>query len=298
MYDVGRSQPVTGDGAVTNGVVPHSGPVNFPPGTFFFQANYSGDANNLVPAGGLKSVCASEPLTVVDANIQITPDATNQVGHPHTFTATVSTDTGGGQHVGAGGDCNITLTHSNGAVATPAGPFTTTDANGQCFATFTSSSAGQVLGSASASLTVAGAQLTRSTDGTANNSGPATKVFQDVTIKITPDAHNWVNQNHTFTAAVYKNAGDGNGYQPQAEVHVTVTLTPSNGAAPVPAGEFQRDDERLGTVPGHVHVGFREDRGKDGIDDADDPVHERAGDGDADDRGRLCRAGETGERVR
>ena len=73
-----------------------------------------------------------------------------------------------------------------------------------------------MIGSASASLTVAGAQLTRSTDGTANNSGPATKVFQDITIKITPDAHNWVNQNHTFTAAVYKNAGDGNGYQPQA----------------------------------------------------------------------------------
>ena len=33
-------------------------------GKFWFQATYSGDANNPVPAGGFKSVCTSEPIVV------------------------------------------------------------------------------------------------------------------------------------------------------------------------------------------------------------------------------------------
>ena len=66
--------------------------------------------------------------------ITITPSATNEVGQPHTFTVTVLNDTGSGLlPVGAGEQCNITLTNGNGAVANPAGPFNlTTDASGQC----------------------------------------------------------------------------------------------------------------------------------------------------------------------
>src|SRR4029079_10549314 len=77
---------------VTNGAVPASGPVTFPVvGKFWFQATYSGDANNLVPVGGLKSACASEPVAVVDANIQITPQtATNPVGTNHVLTGHVN----------------------------------------------------------------------------------------------------------------------------------------------------------------------------------------------------------------
>ena len=46
---------------VTNGVVPQSNPVTFPTaGTFFWQAVYSGDANNLTAT----SVCTSETLVV------------------------------------------------------------------------------------------------------------------------------------------------------------------------------------------------------------------------------------------
>ena len=79
----------------------------------------------------------------------IAPNATNEVGQPHTFTATISTDTGSGyQHVGAGVDCNITLTNSNGAVELDAARAlhergTNTDANGQCTITFTSNTAGR-----------------------------------------------------------------------------------------------------------------------------------------------------------
>ena len=108
---------------------------------YWFQANYSGDANNLVPAGGLKSACTSEPLTVVKANISIAPNDTNLVGFPHTFTVTVKADSGNGQGFQPAADANVTvtLTPTNGANPTPAGPFTgTTDANGQFKVTFTS----------------------------------------------------------------------------------------------------------------------------------------------------------------
>ena len=55
---------------VTNGVVPASntvanGSVSFSTGgTWYFQATYSGDARNVVPAGGLKSACTSEAVVV------------------------------------------------------------------------------------------------------------------------------------------------------------------------------------------------------------------------------------------
>src|ERR1051325_826085 len=130
----------------------------------------------------VSSDCTSEPLTVVDASITIAPNDTNFVGFPHTFTVTVKQDTGNGQGlqpVGAGVPVTVTLTPSNGANPVPAGPFNvTTDANGHAFVTFTSASGGKVLGSATTTFSVAGVSLTRSTDATGNNSGPATKFFQ------------------------------------------------------------------------------------------------------------------------
>jgi len=55
---------------VANGIVPDSntvtgGSVSFTNGgTWYFQATYSGDVRNLVPAGGAKSACTSEAVTV------------------------------------------------------------------------------------------------------------------------------------------------------------------------------------------------------------------------------------------
>ena len=67
------------------------------------------------------------------AKIVIAPNATNEIGQNHTFTATVFRNTGSGYvAVGAGVPVTITLTNHNGAVANPAGPCTgSTNASGQ-----------------------------------------------------------------------------------------------------------------------------------------------------------------------
>src|SRR5262249_37626254 len=61
-------QPVPAMVTVTGGAVPDSAAVSFPgAGTFFWQAVYSGDANN----GAATSACASEQLTVGKASPSI-----------------------------------------------------------------------------------------------------------------------------------------------------------------------------------------------------------------------------------
>src|SRR5204863_332640 len=142
--------------------------------------------------------------TFVDANITIAPDATNEVGAPHTFTVTVKRNLGDGAGLVAAGGEHVTfsLTNSNGAAfALNAASSTCDDAGantnaaGQCTIVFTSPSAGKVTGNATAILTVAGLSLTRDTDpATAairtgpGGSGPAVKTFVDARITIAPDA--------------------------------------------------------------------------------------------------------------
>ncbi len=197
----------------------------------------------------------------VDAKIIITPDSTNEVGQPHTFTATVYADNGDGvdddgvmgnyDAVGAGEDVAITLTSSNGAAAVPSTPLAgVTDVLGQFSVTFTSLSAGLVVGSATSNVDVAGLVLPRTTDGSETvvgsgvyNSGTATKRYVDAKIIITPDSTNEVGQPHTFTATVYADNGDGvdddgvmgNYDAVGAGEDVAITLTSSNGAAAVPS---------------------------------------------------------------
>src|SRR5262249_57865156 len=114
----------------------------------------------------------------------------------------------------------------NGANAGPSTPLSgTTDANGHFQVTFKSATAGQVIGNATATLSVLGVNLTRATgDGNAGDSGPATKFFEDATISIAPNATNGVTEPHTFTVTILDNAGDGNGFVAAANVPVTVTL--------------------------------------------------------------------------
>src|SRR5439155_818881 len=120
--------------------------------------------------------------TFVDEIISIAPSATNAVGQPHTFTATVLEDLGDGKGYVvpvANQAVTITLTNTNGAAANPAGPFTgNTNGSGQFAVTFTSATAGQVLGNASSSFTLNGVSLSRATgDSHTGDSGPATKTF-------------------------------------------------------------------------------------------------------------------------
>jgi hypothetical protein len=238
-----------------------------------------GNATATVAVGGLTLTRDTDPATsavsgpggsgpatkrFVDARIAITPDAVNAVGDPHTFTVTVLQDDGltaaqGGDGVtgfapAAGQSVTVALANLNGA-STPATSFTgTTNAAGQFQVTFTSATAGLVVGNASTSFVVGGQTLVRDTDpATAavsgpGGSGPATKRFVDAKVTITPDAVNAVGDPHTFTVTVLKDAGDGLGFVPAAGDSVSVTLAGLNGAsAPVTsffeltnaAGQFQ-----------------------------------------------------------
>ena len=219
-----------------------------------------GSATSNVDVGGLVLVRSTDGTannsgparkTFVDAKIIIAPDDTNAVGDPHTFTVTVFADNGDGidndgtmgtfDAVGAGEDVTVTLTSINGASAVPPGPFVgVTNANGQFSVTFTSATAGQVIGSATSNVDVGGLVLVRTTDGTGNNSGPARKTFVDAKITISPDGVNPVGQPHTFTVTVWADNGDGIDNDGQmgtfdrvgAGQTVTVTLDGIGGAIP------------------------------------------------------------------
>jgi hypothetical protein len=169
----------------------------------------------------------------VNAAIVIAPNANNEVGQPHTFTATLLFDTGAGlQPAGAGQPVTITLTGANGANPVPAGPFNlNTNANGQVQVTFTSATPGMVSGHASWTGSVAGsAPFTLETNGQAPNSGDAVKTFVDANIQISPlQATNPVGTNHTLTAHANVNDGTGPVNAPDGTV-ITFLLTNSNGA--------------------------------------------------------------------
>src|SRR5262249_52626499 len=97
-------QPVPAMVTVTGGVVPDSAAVSFPgAGTFFWQAVYSGDANN----GAATSACASEQLTVGKASPSIatslSPGSISVGGSAHD-SATLS-----GATAAAGGTVSYTV---------------------------------------------------------------------------------------------------------------------------------------------------------------------------------------------
>src|SRR5262249_26320624 len=105
--------------------------------------------------------------------------------------------------------------------------------------TFTSATAGQVIGNASTIVTVGGVSLTRATgDSHTGDSGPATKTFVDATISIAPNATNAVGAPHTFTVTVLEHVGHGHGFVPAPNEPVHVTLTNQFGAVASPAGPF------------------------------------------------------------
>ena len=86
---------------VTNGIVPDSNTLQFnSAGTFYWQASYSGDANNKAA----KSVCTSETLVVAKAASSI---ATNQFVYPNDSSTVSETVTGN-----ITGDVNFRLFNS------------------------------------------------------------------------------------------------------------------------------------------------------------------------------------------
>lgn len=200
-----------------------------------------------VGSGAFNSVPAIKKF--VDANITITPNATNKVGDPHTFTVTVNENAGDGLGFvpAVGESVTVTLTNTNGASA-PVTTFAgTTNAAGQILVTTNSSTAGRIIANATSSIVVGGLTLIRDTNAATANigagpggSGPAVKTYVDAKIVLTPKtATNVINDPHVFTAAVWQDdgltaaqGGDGvTGFAPAPNgTPVSFSLTSSGGA--------------------------------------------------------------------
>ncbi len=88
---------------------------------------------------------------------------------------------------------------------------------------------------ATASRTLLGLTVTRTTDGQFGNSGPAVKEWVDANIQITPNGTNRVGASHTFTGHVNVNDGLGGGFvsAPDGTV-ITFTTVDANGATSTP----------------------------------------------------------------
>ena len=155
----------------------------------------------------------------VNAKITITPNATNEVGQPHTFTVTLAEGHRRRQRLRRrrrrARRRHADRRERRERTPTPTGTCTNaganTDAIGQCTITFTSPTAGKVTGHATSTLSVVGsAPFTVADRRHRPNSADAVKTFVDANIQITPPtATNRVGQTHTFTAHVNVNNGSG-----------------------------------------------------------------------------------------
>jgi hypothetical protein len=188
---------------------------------------------------GLNSDDAVKVFIEPAASITIEPDATNEVGTPHTFVVTVQEDPlGDGNFVPADGETvDVTYASANGADAN-APDSCVTDAAGQCTVAVNSAAAGTVTATASSTVDVAGTPVTVETDGNAPNSDPAVKTYVDAKIEIDPDGQNVVGDPHTFTTTVMVDDGSGAGFLPAPDADVVVTLANSDGAVADPPGPF------------------------------------------------------------
>jgi hypothetical protein len=164
-----------------------------------------------------------------DAYITIEADATNEVGDSHTFTVTVWEDVGSGFVPAADEWVTVSFESINGAdpIADDSG---WTDINGEFTTTINSDNAGQIIATASCDVDVDGTIVSRTTDGIAPNSGPATKTYVDAYIEIAPDDTNLVGIAHLFTITVWEDAGDGAGFVAAAGETVDVTFVSMWGA--------------------------------------------------------------------
>jgi Bacterial Ig-like domain (group 3) len=137
---------------------------------------------------GLPGDSANAGKTWVDANIQVTPaSAENPVGTNHTLTGHVNVNDGSGAgfvNAPDGTVISFSLTNAGGASATFVGPSTCTTAGGtgSCTVQISSPTAGTTTVNASSTVSVVGISLTRTTNATGANSGPATKLWASVNV--------------------------------------------------------------------------------------------------------------------
>jgi hypothetical protein len=196
-----------------------------------YDFNTSDQATNPSNANSHISWCYDMELTILDAKINIEPDATNEVGQPHNFTVTVMEDTGdGNEFVAAVGETVNVFFNGIFGANDPADTSCVTNSTGQCDVTVNSNTAGQIIASASSDVNVNGTIIPKSTDGVSPNSGNATKTYVDAKIQIDPDATNEIGDPHDFTITLMKDAGDGNGFVAAQSEKVNVSFANVFGA--------------------------------------------------------------------
>jgi hypothetical protein len=172
--------------------------------------------------------------TWMDARISLTPAGVQRAGAPQPLTARLEEDAGTGAFEPVAGQAvTITSTPAVGAPVT-----CTTDARGECGATFASGASATATATASTTLSVARSQpFTMLTDGDRGNSPPVDLKWVNARISILQSERNPQNHSHAFTATLEKDIGDGS-WIPAAGEALAITLTGSGGAAPSPGGPF------------------------------------------------------------
>jgi hypothetical protein len=198
-------------------------------GVYQWVASYT-SPNGTVPAASGTCGDRSELVTVVDANIQISPlTKANEIGTPHTLTGHVNVSSGT-SYVNAPAGTSISFSILSGPGSLSAPSCATVLATGSCSVTLTSSTPGITVVRASTTVTVAGLPISRSTgDANPGDSADASKRWVDANISISPPtAFNEIGATHTLTGHVNVNDGSGGGYV-SAPAGTTITFSIVSG---------------------------------------------------------------------
>src|SRR6185503_19337436 len=168
----------------------------------------------------------------VDANIQITPNGTNEIGASHTFTGHVNVNGGSGfANAPDGTSIDFLIDAGPGTLSAPS--CTTAGGTGSCTVSLTSLVPGVTTVTAVTTVTVGGVPLLRMTDSSDSNSGPATKTWVDANVSIAADGTNEINASHTFTGHVNVNPGTGYANAPDGTtINFAIASGPGTLSAP------------------------------------------------------------------
>lgn len=144
----------------------------------------------------------------VAASIEITPDAVNPVGAPHTFDITVKASSSGAAI--DFGDVTTSVTPAPDSKSDTCGPNDRKVNGGEltCKLTINSNTAGVFTANAFAKVTIGGVVFNLATNG-AGGSGPAVKTYVDARISVGPDGVNAVGDPHPVNAHLEVNDGTG-----------------------------------------------------------------------------------------
>src|SRR5262249_17326503 len=189
-----------------------------------------GSATVHVATNGHGAFNISNQKTWVDAAITIGTSGTNQVGTAHTFTVTVSKDSGSGLVPPSRLTLASAVSGLAGALITRGTcTTTTTDASGQCTIIRNTN----VTGSAYATLFRSGAVGSAAVHVATNGHGAFNisnqKTWVDAQITIGTSGTNQVGTAHTFAVTVNKDSGSGFG--PASGVTVSSSISALAGAA-------------------------------------------------------------------